>query len=155
MTRSMSARVTKPGRRSRGGVVVRSRTVDSIPPGAGPPSRSRSMRPSRPRRTCSARVGESAVERLALGAATGTPAARINANGLGQDGFDPESGGRKPPVNGTGGLRPPLASLLLTGRVSAAQKDLADLDVVAAAGPDDVELGLVNLVLVARAVLLF
>ena len=41
------------------------------------------MRPSSPPRTCSARVGESCVERLALGAATGTSAARSRASASG------------------------------------------------------------------------
>ena len=41
------------------------------------------MRPSRPRRTCSASVGDSSVERLALGAAIGAPTARSSASATG------------------------------------------------------------------------
>ena len=62
-----------PGRSSRGGSLVRSRTVDSRPTAVGPLSMIRSIRPSRSARTCSARVGESRFDRLALGAAIGWP----------------------------------------------------------------------------------
>src|SRR5207302_8224490 len=71
---SIAAGVTGPGRSSRGGRVVRSSTVDSIPPLVGPPSRTRSIRPASPRKTRTAVVGDNPVEPLAPRAATGTPA---------------------------------------------------------------------------------
>ncbi len=54
-------------------MVVRSRTVDSRPIAVGPLSMIRSIRPSRSARTCSARVGDSRFDRLALGAEIGRP----------------------------------------------------------------------------------
>ena len=62
ITASICAGVIGPGRSKRSGVVVRSRTVDSRPAVVGPAFRSRSMRPSRPRKTCSAHVGDSSVD---------------------------------------------------------------------------------------------
>ena len=49
--------------------------VNSTPTCVGPPSSTQSMRPSRSPITCPACVGETRPERLAEGAATGTPAA--------------------------------------------------------------------------------
>ena len=72
-----------PGRRMRKGERVRSRTVDSRPRVVGPLSRIRSIRPSRSARTCSARVGESRFERLALGAASGWPSRSIKPRATG------------------------------------------------------------------------
>src|SRR6266481_4209763 len=48
----------------------------------------------RPRRTWSAVVGESSVKRLALGAASGTPAARMRANAIGWAGMRRPTVGR-------------------------------------------------------------
>ena len=77
-TASSSARPTGPGRRIRGGSVVQSTTVDSMPRPQGPPSRMRSMRLPRPSSTWPAVVGESCMERLALGAASGRPSVAIS-----------------------------------------------------------------------------
>src|SRR5579875_3901042 len=74
------------GRRSTGGVRVRSRIVDSTPTFVGPASSSRSIRPARSASTCSAVVGLVWVKRLALGAAIGTPAARMSARATGWSG---------------------------------------------------------------------
>ena len=51
MLASIGAAAIGPGRSKRGGCVVRSRTVDSMPLIVGPASRIRSMRPLRPRST--------------------------------------------------------------------------------------------------------
>src|SRR5205814_1251969 len=67
-----------PGRSNRAGLRLTSNTVDSNPPEVGPPSNNRSIRPSRLRSTCSALVGEMRLDRFALGAAMGTPAAVNN-----------------------------------------------------------------------------
>ncbi len=67
--------VTPPGRSRRGGLVVRSTTVDSTPTVVGPPSRMQAMRPSRSASTCAAVVGLVCMKRLALGAAIGRSAA--------------------------------------------------------------------------------
>ena len=70
----------------RQGERVRSRTVDSRPKVVGPLSRIRSILPSRSDRTCSARVGESRFERLALGAASGWPTRSIKPRATGGKG---------------------------------------------------------------------
>ena len=75
----MSAGEISPGRNSRGGCVVRSTIVDSIPPAVGPPSRISGIRPSRLANTCAACVGDNCDDRFALGAANGTPASRSSA----------------------------------------------------------------------------
>ena len=68
------------------GSAVGSITVDSTPTSHAPASRMASMRPSRSARTCSAVVGLVCPKRLALGAATGTPAAAIRAMATGCEG---------------------------------------------------------------------
>ena len=67
------------GRRTAGGSAERSSMVDSRPTGQGPPSRMTSIRPPRSSNTWPAIVGLGRPLRLALGAATGTPAASISA----------------------------------------------------------------------------
>ena len=64
-----------PCRSSTAGERVTSTIEDSMPKPVGPPSITRSMRPPRLFITWSAVVGEIAVERFALGAAMGSPAA--------------------------------------------------------------------------------
>ena len=71
--------VVAPGRSSAPRRPSTATTVDSMPCGAGPPSRIRSTRSPRSSTTCSAVVALVRVNRLALGAAIGTPAARISA----------------------------------------------------------------------------
>ena len=75
--------VTPPGRKILGNSPVMSTTVDSNPTSQGPPSSTMSMRPSMSSSTCSARVGLGRPERLALGAATGTPAFSISIRAAG------------------------------------------------------------------------
>ena len=72
---SISGSGITPGRSS-SGMPANDSTVDSIPTRAGPPSKTKSA--SWPG-TSSAAVGESSVKRLALGAAIGTCAVRINS----------------------------------------------------------------------------
>jgi len=67
-----------PGRRTRGGCVVRSSTVDSMPTWDWPPSTMSGMRPSKLRADVAGVVGETRLERLALGAASGKPHSRID-----------------------------------------------------------------------------
>ena len=52
----------------------------STPTGHGPLSTTAAIRPSSPAITCPAVVGDTAPDRLAEGAATGRPTARINAS---------------------------------------------------------------------------
>ena len=80
--------------------------VDSTPTAQGPPSTMPSIRPSMSSRTSWAQVQLGRPERLALGAATGTPASRRRARATGW------SGQRMPTVSspavvasGTMGLR--------------------------------------------------
>ena len=87
MSCSISSRETVPGRNRTGRSPASESTVDSMPTRVGPPSRIRSTASPKPRRTCSAVVGESRVNRLALGAAMGTPAARISASASGCEGM--------------------------------------------------------------------
>src|ERR1043166_8998113 len=75
-----------PGLRTRGGLTDRSSTVDSIPTWDCPPSTINGTCPSRSFRTCSAFVGDTSLDRLALGAASGNPQARINCWAKGWDG---------------------------------------------------------------------
>ena len=79
-------RSDRAGAKDAQGEPVRSRTVDSRPTAVGPLSRIRSIRPSRSARTCSARVGESRFDRLALGAASGWPARSIRPRATGGSG---------------------------------------------------------------------
>jgi hypothetical protein len=58
-------------------------TVDSTPTRQAPPSSTAAMRPSSSSSTCSAVVGLTRPERLALGAAIGRPTARMSARGKG------------------------------------------------------------------------
>ncbi len=60
--------------------------VDSTPAVQGPPS-STGTRPSNPATTCAAVVGDSRPERLAEGAASGRPAARISSSASGWSGM--------------------------------------------------------------------
>ena len=78
---SSISRVMPPGR-SMVGLPTRVSTVDSTPTGQGPPSRMTSMRPSISSRTCCAVVGLGRPERLAEGAAMGTPAALMRASAV-------------------------------------------------------------------------
>ena len=55
--------------------------------GSGPAVRIRSILPSRSHRTCSARVGESRFERLAVGAASGWPTRSIRPRRSGGEGL--------------------------------------------------------------------
>jgi len=57
--------------------------VDSTPMGVGPPSSTRSMRPSRSSSTCAAVVADGRVKVLALGAAMGKLAALSSATATG------------------------------------------------------------------------
>ena len=102
-TGAISSGPIGPGRRMRKGERVRSRTVDSRPKEVGPLSRIRSIRPSRSDRTCSARVGESRFERLALGAASGWPTRSIRPRATGGSGTLSATVSR-PPVT-TSGIR--------------------------------------------------
>src|SRR6267142_2741730 len=68
-----------PGRNSRGGVAVNSTTADSIPTWDWPPSMMRGILFPRDFWTCEALVGESWLERLALGAARGKPHSLMTA----------------------------------------------------------------------------
>ena len=85
--RSRSAPVIMPGRRMTASRPVRSTTVLSIPTELGPPSRMSSTRSPSDACTCWALVGLTWVNRLALGAAMGTPAARSRANATGWAGI--------------------------------------------------------------------
>ena len=69
----------RPSRKTTGSAPVTSTTVDSSPIGAGPPSRIMATRSPKSASTCAAVVGLTWPERLALGAATGRPAARSSA----------------------------------------------------------------------------
>ena len=62
-----ASRVTPPGRRITGGSAVTSSTVDSRPIGVGPPSSTRSIRPSRSASTCCALVGAGPGETIGAG----------------------------------------------------------------------------------------
>ena len=86
-TSSICARVMPPGRNTRGVPPVRSTTVDSTPTWHGPPSRISGTRPSMSSKTSGAVVGLGRPERLALGAAMGTPAASISARATGCEGM--------------------------------------------------------------------
>ena len=83
ITASIASRVAPPGRSRVGGAVVRSSTVDSSPTSHGPPSRIIFTRSPSDSATCSARVGLTAPLRLAEGAASGRPTARISACAIG------------------------------------------------------------------------
>ena len=87
-TFSISRRVTAPGlsRRGRAGFLM-STIVDSRPIRDGPPSRIERIRPPSPWRTCSAVVGLTYPNGLALGAARGVPAARMSRRKRGWDGM--------------------------------------------------------------------
>jgi hypothetical protein len=76
-----------PWRRTRGGQVVQSATVEPAPPAVGPPSSIRSTDPSKYRRTASAVVGGASPLGLALGAVTGKPAARTKPSATGWPGI--------------------------------------------------------------------
>ena len=78
--------VTPPGRSTRTGVLRTSTTVDSRPTSHAPPSMIIGTRPSMSASTCAAVVGLGLPERFALGAATGTPQAVMNACATGCDG---------------------------------------------------------------------
>src|ERR1039458_4891770 len=73
-----------PGRSSRGGEQEISNTVDSMPICDCPPSTISRILSPRDFRTCSAFVGETRLDRFALGAARGKPHSWITAwmNGL-------------------------------------------------------------------------
>ncbi len=71
------------------------RTVDSIPTVVRPPSRIIATRSPKTSRTCCAVVGESSVNRLALGAAMGTPDSRISSSAMGMRGH-PNADGVQP-----------------------------------------------------------
>ena len=83
---SISSRETAPGRSRRGPPPRQATTVDSTPQAQGPPSRIRPIRSPRSASTCSARVGLTAPERLAEGAASGAPAAAISARAISEPG---------------------------------------------------------------------
>jgi hypothetical protein len=83
---SISGSGITPGRSSNGSAPASDSTVDSMPTMAGPPSSTKSTASPNDWRTCSAVVGESPVNGLALGAAMGTPAARMSARASGWDG---------------------------------------------------------------------
>lgn len=74
-----------PGRSSTGTWPASETTVDSMPTRAGPASNTGTASPSEAR-TWAASVGETAVNRFALGAASGTPAASSRASATGWEG---------------------------------------------------------------------
>ena len=102
-----------PGRRIRGGSVVQSTTVDSMPRPQGPPSRMRSMRLPRPSSTWPAVVGESCIERLALGAASGRPSVAISRRVSLCSGQRTATVG--PPAVTLSGIRGPRGTITVTG----------------------------------------
>src|SRR5260370_42692384 len=79
---SISGSATMPGRNSVILPPTSNTTVDSMPTGQGPPSSTGRASP-KAALTCSAVVGERPEKRLALGAATGTPARLISASAMG------------------------------------------------------------------------
>src|SRR2546430_495152 len=84
-----------------------------VQPGRGPPGRIGSTRPPRPRNTCPAVVGDSSAERLALGAATGTPAASSSARATGCAGTRTATVG--PPAVTASGTAAAFASTSVSG----------------------------------------
>ncbi len=101
------------GRSSRGGSVVRSRTVDSMPTGLRPASRIKSTLPSRSFSTCSAIVGDTRFERFALGAAIGRPSASINLYARKQSGIRTPT--VSPPAVTISGIRSVRGSTIVSG----------------------------------------
>ena len=83
-----------PGRNIRGISPQNEITVLSIPTEQSPPSRIMSTASPSPWRTCSAEVGESCVNRFALGAASGIPAARNRSSAKGCEGTRNPAPGR-------------------------------------------------------------
>ena len=79
-TSSSASNGSPPGRRSRGGVTVRSMMVLSTPTEQGPPSTMPSILPSMSSSICWAVVGLGRPEVLPLGAATGMPDSRMMAS---------------------------------------------------------------------------
>ena len=77
MTCRSASSGSPPGRRSWGGVTVRSIMVDSTPTRHAPPSTMPSIFPSMSSSMSAALVGLGRPEVLPLGAATGTPACRM------------------------------------------------------------------------------
>ena len=109
---SIASLGTPPGRSSVARPSASSTTVDSTPTRHGPPSSTRSTRVPSPRTTCAARVGEIRPNRLAEGAATGMPAARIRASATGW------SGTRRPTVGSPAVTIPGMWSRLRRTSVS-------------------------------------
>jgi hypothetical protein len=81
-TSSISSFVTPPGLRRSGRSPAKLMIVDSTPTSVDPPSRIRSIFPSRSARTCCALVGLGRPEILALGAARGAPLALIKSRAI-------------------------------------------------------------------------
>ena len=73
MIASMSGTAIIPGRNIVGRSEVRSMTVDSMPTVVGPASKIKSTASPSDFATCAPVVGEISIDRLALGAATGSP----------------------------------------------------------------------------------
>ena len=92
---------------------MQSTTVDSMPLVQGPPSRIRSIRLPRLSSTWCAVVGETASERLALGAASGAPAQAINRRASGWSGHRKATVG--PPAVTMSGIRGPRGTTMVTG----------------------------------------
>ena len=86
VTSAIISRVTSPSRRIWGISPVQSKTVLSIPPEQAPPSKMSPIFPLKSSKTCLAVTGETCLERLALGAATGRFTAFKNACAAGEEG---------------------------------------------------------------------